>query len=342
MKNGKLKIGAFTAALVLTAVLLPVEQPRGSVIPQPEERTSIVIVGDVMQHMPQVRAAATENGGYDFAPQFDSIKRFFEAAGTVIANLETTLADEPPYSGYPAFATPSQLARDLRLSGVDIVSLANNHICDRGANGIRSTIAALDREGIMHTGVFDDPVSAVRDNPLLFVSGGFRFALLAYTYGTNGIPVPEGTIVNLIDTADMRRALDRVPADTDYTIMMIHWGEEYHRTQSPEQEALAGWCRRAGVDFVIGSHPHVTQPFVVERDSVAGVKGVTVFSLGNFISNQNDPYTDLGLMVRLDFDKRPYAPARVAFRADTVRRLRYPKEGRMIYKVVRESGGTAE
>lgn len=88
---------------------------------------------------------------------FSRLNNYFSSADFVIANLETTLGEEP-YSGYPRFRSPEALAGAMRRAGVDVAVLANNHICDRGAEGIRSTLAALDEAGLLHTGAFADSV----------------------------------------------------------------------------------------------------------------------------------------------------------------------------------------
>ena len=103
------------------------------------------------------------------------------------------------------------LSDALRDAGVDVAVLANNHCCDGGAAGVHTTVAELRRCGILHTGVFTDSLDRAANNPLWLEHCGVRFALLNYTYGTNGIPVPEGVRVNLIDTVRIwpRRARDR-------------------------------------------------------------------------------------------------------------------------------------
>ena len=180
-------------------------------------RARLLFAGDVMAHMPQVAAARRNGryGRYDFSRQFEYVKPLFAAADRVIVNLETTLSPEGPYAGYPAFRTPDELAYALRDAGVDMAVLENNHCCDRGIRGIRSTLAALDDVGIRHTGAFIDTLRHGADHPLRFEAGGIRFALFSYTYGTNGLPVPAGATVNRIDTVMMARdlaAVDRADA----------------------------------------------------------------------------------------------------------------------------------
>lgn len=151
---------------------------------------TLIFTGDLMQHMPQVFAARQRDGSFDYTSCFSRLNNYFSSADFVIANLETTLGEEP-YSGYPRFRSPEALAGAMRRAGVDVAVLANNHICDRGAEGIRSTLAALDEAGLLHTGAFADSVPPRERHPLMLEKEAFRVALLNYTYGTNGLPVPS-------------------------------------------------------------------------------------------------------------------------------------------------------
>ena len=263
-------------------------------------RVRLLFAGDVMAHTPQLAAARTDDGRYDFSPVFAYLRPRFAAADAVIVNLETTLTPEPPYSGYPSFRTPASMADALRDAGVDMAVLANNHCCDAGERGIRRTARELERVGIRHTGVFADSIDFVARNPLLFGRHGIRFALLNYTYSTNGLPVPRGTIVNRIDSALMVRDLERARRDSvDCTIVCIHWGVEYERRENDAQRRLAALLRRHGADIIIGSHPHVVQPF--RADSLHAV----FYSLGNFVSNQRWRYSDGGLMAEVSVTRHP-------------------------------------
>lgn len=292
-KTGSARLWACFFLLTLAACVSPSPGPA----PRPVVSTArLVFIGDVMSHSPQVIAAKTSDG-YDYTDVFRHFAPIFGQADVAVANLETTLRSEPPYTGYPSFAAPAELAFALREAGVDIVTTANNHICDKGARGIRSTLALLDSAGVRHTGVFLDSVDRHARNPLRFEAGGLRFALLAYTYGTNGLPVPEGMTVNLIDTVAIARDLAGARDDgTDCVIVSYHWGEEYRTRPTRAQRELAEWTRVLGADLIIGGHPHVVEPFdaFFDVDSTA-VTGGIYYSLGNFVSNQRHRYTDGGI-----------------------------------------------
>ena len=178
--------------------------------------------------------------------------------------------------------------------------MANNHCCDGGADGIRTGIEELDRCGIRHAGVFVDSVDYRQNNPLYLTRHGIRIALVNYTYGTNGMPVPQGMIVNRIDTLQMARDLAAARRrGVDLIVACLHWGVEYERRVNASQRQLAAFLRRQGVAVVVGSHPHVVQPW--EADS----SHVVLYSLGNLVSNQRRRYTDGGLVAEVEAVRHP-------------------------------------
>ena len=287
--------------LLAAACCVPAKQSeRKPALPPPKPvRVRLLFGGDVMQHLPQVTAVRRETG-FDYREVFAHLHRRFRAADLVIVNLETTLTRTDRYTGYPCFRSPAALADALRDAGVDVAVLANNHCCDGGGAGVHTTVAELRRCGIRHTGVFTDSLDRAANNPLWLEHCGVRFALLNYTYGTNGIPVPEGVRVNLIDT--VRMAVDLAAAregSPDCIAVCIHWGNEYERQANAEQRRLARFLRRNGADLIVGSHPHVVQPF--ETDS----SHVVLYSLGNFVSNQRRRYCDGGLMAEIEAVRHP-------------------------------------
>ena len=287
------------ASLSLLAPLAATTSPQESATdietaPQPK-RARLLFAGDIMCHYPQVTAAARGNGEYDFTPFFEYVKPIIESADVAIANFETTVSPDGRYSGYPAFSSPAQLAVAVKDAGFDIALTANNHCCDRSARGIRSTIECMDSIGIAHTGTFRDSIEYAALNPLRFESNGIKFALLNYTYGTNGIPVPKGYIVNLIDTLAIARDLETAK-DADCRIAVMHWGDEYRRRPNREQQSLADFLHRHGADIIIGSHPHVIEP----ADTCGGK--FIVYSLGNYVSNMSGRYCDGGIMAQVDIE----------------------------------------
>ncbi|MDR3269455.1 MAG: CapA family protein [Tannerella sp.] len=280
-------------------------------IPSPE-RVRLVFAGDLMQHLPQVTAARNGEHELDYTESFRYVKPVFQEADLAILNLETTLTPSTFYTGFPRFRSPAKLADVLQDMGIDVAVLANNHICDNGWAGIDFTSRRLDSLGIASTGAFADSLSYRRFHPLRINAGKMRFALFNYTYGTNGMPVPEGAIVNLIDTSAIACDLAQIDrTQTDCIIVFFHWGDEYIRRPNGEQRRLAEFCHRHGVEIVAGSHPHVIQPVETYPDADGLIRSITVYSLGNLVSNQRERFRNGGLIVTLDIEKTNNQPVRI-------------------------------
>ncbi|MBW6492035.1 MAG: CapA family protein [Lentimicrobium sp.] len=258
-----------------------------------------------MQHSPQITAAwDVKDSAYNYHPCFSFVKPVVSNFDFAIANLECTLAGEP-YTGYPQFSAPDELAIALCDAGFDILATANNHSCDRGNSGLVRTLDVLDNLNIKRTGTFRDSADYARHHPLILSKNNITFALLNYTYGTNGIPFYPPAVVNLIDTTQIINDLfsSRKP-DIDFVLVFFHWGNEYQPTPSEEQISLANLCRKYGADVVIGSHPHVLQRMEYEKSSDSLPKGhLVVYSLGNYVSNQRDRYRDGGAMISFTLSK---------------------------------------
>lgn len=273
-------------------------------IGQDTTRLSLLFAGDIMGHDSQIASAynaATKK--YDYSSCFQFVRPYVDSVDVAIANLEVTLAG-PPYKGYPQFSSPDALALTLKDIGFDVLVTANNHSVDRGRKGIERTITMLDSLEIAHTGTFKDSLSKEEQTPLMVEKNGFRLAILNYTYGTNGIKVTKPNVVNHLDTALMRRDLDKAKSSNpDVIIVFTHWGAEYQSLPSKNQKDLAEFCFKHGAMLVIGAHPHVLQPMEWRKEKNQFV----AYSLGNFVSGQRKRYTDGGAMVYLELEKISYA-----------------------------------
>jgi poly-gamma-glutamate synthesis protein (capsule biosynthesis protein) len=294
-----LRLAVFSLATMIT-LLMPAQQPCDST----GNTLKLLFIGDIMGHDTQIAAALdATTGSYDYTSVFRYISPVIEGHDMAIANLEVTLAG-PPYKGYPQFSSPAALASAAKGAGINFMVTANNHSVDRGLDGIRKTIFRLDSLGIPHTGTYlsmEDRDSLV---PAIINEKGYRIALLNYTYGTNGIRVPSPAVVDLIDKELMADDLTRARASgIDGIVVFIHWGTEYDTLPGKNQTELAAWLMENGADLVIGSHPHVLQPMLLDKsDGDAGDK-LVVYSLGNFISNQRKRMTDGGAMVSVTIEK---------------------------------------
>ena len=264
----------------------------------------VIFAGDLMGHGPQHKAARTADSSYDYTPCFRFVEDYIKSADLAIVNLEVTLAG-PPYTGYPQFSSPRELALAAKNAGFDIMTTANNHCMDRGKEGLERTLRVLDTLGIPHLGTYRDREQHDLEHPLMVERNGVRLALLCYTYGTNGIEVQKPNVVNFIDTLEMARDL-RVAKEkgADFVITLIHWGIEYALKANAEQEQTARWLLERGCDAVIGGHPHVVQNFTLDANLHNDrYPEIVVYSMGNLVSNQRDVNCDGGIMIELDLQK---------------------------------------
>lgn len=267
---------------------------------------TIAAVGDLMCHGSQFKYVAQSDGSYNFLPCFEFIKSYIASADFAIGNVETTFAGKKiPYSGFPLFNTPDDYAAALKEIGFDFVTTGNNHSNDTYTNGILRTIDVLDSVGLMHTGTFKS--QAERDSIQLTTISGTSVAILNYSYSTNGIDLPTDKmyLVNLIDSATIVKDIQVAKQlHAELIIIYYHYGEEYQRLPSQYQKKYNRIAIDAGADIILGSHSHVLQPvdfFATNNGNID--TGFIIYSMGNFISNQRDPFTYEGVIINLHFEK---------------------------------------
>ena len=247
----------------------------------------LVAIGDILIHQPVYWDAVTPQGGYNFSSMFTKVKPFLEEADIAVANQETMIGGaELGLSGYPLFNSPYEIGDALKEAGIDLVTLANNHTLDQGEKGIRNALAYWDRIGMAYTGAFKS--NADRENIRTVNKNGIGFSFLSYSYGTNGLPVPEDKeyLINLIDLSLIKQDVEKAKALSDVVVVSMHWGNEYEKEPNQMQLDLAKELSNMGVDIIIGHHPHVLQPMDwIER--VDGSRTFVMYSLGNFLSAQD-------------------------------------------------------
>jgi len=279
--------------------------------PEPPEDINVTmsVIGDIMCHDSQYKDAYVKDGNtYDFSYVFSDIQKYIQTADIAVGNLETTFAGKDVgYSNYPTFNTPEQLAYNLKTLGLDVLSTANNHSLDKSYKGLVSTLDFLDDAGLAHTGTYR---TAEEQNQILIQNvKGISMAFLSFTYGTNGIPVPSGKeyCVNLIDEdlilSQIQLAKEQNP---DMICVFMHWGVEYQTKQNKNQEQLADFLFKNGVDVILGGHPHVLQPY--EKREITLEDGTTkdgfvIYSLGNFVSGQTKTNTKDSAILTLSITK---------------------------------------
>lgn len=302
---------------------------------QTQDTLSLLFVGDIMGHTPQIHSAYDkQTGHYNYKPVFAKVAPIFKQHDYVVANLEVTLGGKP-FTGYPTFSSPKELVADCLHSGINVMVTANNHSCDRGKIGITNTLYQLDSLGIKHTGTFHDLIDRAMRNLLILEKNGLRVGVLNYTYGTNGLPVPNPTQVNRLDTLQIQKdILSARSRKLDKLIAVVHWGIEYATTPNEAQKKMADFLFRHGVDYIIGGHPHVLQPMELRGNRPAQQQFV-LYSLGNFISNQRKRHTDGGLMLNLTLVKGTDKQTRLLTPAYYLTWVHlYDKDGKKHYEIL--------
>ncbi|MFD2444007.1 CapA family protein [Bacillus sp. CGMCC 1.16607] len=259
-------------------------------------------IGDILIHDWVYEDAHTASG-YNFKPMFQHVKNSLQSPDLLLANQETVLGGvEMGLSSYPTFNSPKEVGDALIDAGVDIVSTANNHSLDKGEKGVLSSIDYYEKVRMPYVGFFKDKED---QNTLRIIEkNGVKLAFLAYSYGTNGIPVPEGKeyLVNLIDKNKMKEEIHKAKEVADVVVMSIHWGNEYQRFPTNEQKELGQYLADEGADIIFGHHPHVLQPMDMLKTK-DDRNTFIVYSLGNFLSGQMWDYKDIGGLATIDITK---------------------------------------
>lgn len=265
----------------------------------------LAVVGDIMVHDYQYNEAYDPaTGEYDFMHNFQDVKKYFAGNDLVIGNLELTFGGpDRPYSSFPCFNTPDSFLDAVQDAGFNLLTTANNHCMDTGQAGLIRTLDKLDEAGIQHFGTYRSQEE--RDTIFYKEVNGIRFAFLSYTYGTNGIPVSEEYLVNLIDSDTMVSDIKEARKNADVVVVMPHMGNEY---ETDPRDIFVEWADLmfdAGADIVLASHPHVLQKMEYRNlDHGDGAHdGFIIYSLGNFISSQTTPPRNASIVLHLTVEQ---------------------------------------
>ena len=269
--------------------------------PQPEVdpviRVSFAAVGDNLIHSQLYNSGRNADGTLNYDHLYARIAPYIQAVDVAFANQETVCGGvELGLSGYPSFNSPLEILDALYKAGFDWINTASNHIMDRGERGILNQLNRISTlPGMVQTGSYASQSDA--DTPTVIEVNGLRIGLASYTYGLNGYVLPAGKeyLVNLIDTDKIARDYAKLKEVSDVQVVNMHWGDEYWNTPNQEQKNLAQFLANLGYSVVIGEHPHVIQPTTMLTGS-GGNQTLVIYSLGNFISSQDEAARMLGEM----------------------------------------------
>ncbi|TGN10991.1 CapA family protein [Leptospira ilyithenensis] len=271
-----------------------------------KKQVRIAIVGDIMCHNSQLGTywnAKTKS--YSADSSFEYVKPILQNYDIVFGNLETTITkDQADHSGYPRFGSPPGFVQSIAKAGFHVLSTANNHSADKGAVAIDLTIETVLAEGMIPLGTYSSESDYQSRRHFILEKNGIRIAVYNYTYSTNGIKVPGEKIVRLIEEKKIREDIRfSKTRNVDFTLVWFHFGTEYKTEPDKDQIKWVDIALEEGADLIIGGHPHVVQNFKkIETTSNESIskQQLVAYSLGNFLSAQNAPFTDGGIILNFD------------------------------------------
>lgn len=297
-----------TVSFTEAATPAPTEPPAETEAPTEPVSLDLIMVGDILAHEGVYNSGKYPDGVYNYDHLFAQVKDDIEGADIAIVNQEVVLGGvELGLSGYPCFNSPVELGDALVSAGFNVILHATNHALDKGATGLDNTMDFWKENypDLAVLGVHQTQEDYDNNNVYIYEQEGVRIAILNYTYGTNGIPLPKGReyMVNLLDEAKMESDIEYARENADFVIVCPHWGTEYVYEPDSSQKYWARFFADRGVDLVIGTHPHVIEPV----EWVQGNDGhftLVYYSLGNFVSNQDRIPRMLGAMAKVTITKR--------------------------------------
>lgn len=300
------KLGILILVCLLTACSTKSEKPKEKPKETPKDTVvSFMGVGDNLIHDSIYReadklAGVMDDGKYDFLSMYEPVKDDIKDADLAFINQETILGgDDLGLSGYPTFNSPSVIAQQVSEIGFDLVNTASNHSLDKGVSGIEnSSNVWKSQKDLVMAGSYTSQED--RDTIRVIERKGIKFSFLAYTYGTNGIPLPNEYNVALFDDEKITNDVKKAKEVSDVVIVSAHWGDENVNSTNEFQTHYSKLFADLEVDVVIGTHPHVIEPI----EWVSGINGnetLVVYSLGNFLSGMLEVDNVLSGEITFDF-----------------------------------------
>ena len=271
-----------------------------------DAKVTLLAVGDNLIHNTLISAGQQADGSLNYDSLYANIKPEIEKFDIAVIDQETILGGSSfEYTGYPVFNSPWEVGEAAIGAGFDIFNCATNHTMDKGWAGIEKEIEFFsNHKEVVQLGVNANEESY--NKITYYEKNGITFALLNYTYGTNGIPLPEDKpwCVNLMDKDKITKDVNEARKNADCVIVFPHWGTEYSFEVSDYQREYVKLFSDLGVDLVIGCHPHVIEPVEWVTNETTGKKMLVYYSLGNFISHQIDLENLIGGMAQVTIEKK--------------------------------------
>ena len=194
------------------------------------EHVDLLMIGDMLIHQPVYKSGIMEDGSLNYDHFFENIEDDLAEAEIKIANQETILGgSELGFSSYPCFNSPQEIGDSEAKAGFNVKLHATNHSMDKGFTAINNTIEFWRNKYPNITMLGLNLNEEEQNNIYIYEQGDFKIALLNYTYGTNGIPLPgdKPYLVNVLDEEKVTRAITKAKEMADFVVVMPHWGTEY-------------------------------------------------------------------------------------------------------------------
>ena len=270
----------------------------------PKEYTAkVFMVGDALIHSAVYEDARKDDGSYDFKPMLAEIKNISSKYDIAYYNQETVLGGkELGLSNYPMFNSPQEVGDAFVDAGFNTVSLATNHTMDKGEAGVLASVAYWKKQkDVAWSGQWSSEEERTNSVQTVYEVNGIKYAFISYTIWNNGLPTPYGKsyLNNEYSPEKATKDIESVRDKVDFVIVAMHWGTEYSFRTDPKQDEIAAHLSNLGVDLIIGAHPHVVQTVEYINDN----KTFVIYSLGNFISDQNDVDNFTGLAMEVTLKK---------------------------------------
>ncbi len=298
-----------------TAVSQNSDSKEKNSVTEQETSARIMANGDLLYHDIIYISAKKSDGTYDFHENFEYVKPWLKQADLVLGDFEGTVNKDHYLAGYPLFNAPGEVMDAIKDAGYQVLDLAHNHILDSQIEGVVSTADAIEKAGMTPVGVY---THESRDKAPLVIKevNGIKVAILAYSYGFNGIEQSisqedYNRYLSDLDEDKMKAEIERAEKEADITVIMPQMGVEYQIEPTEEQKKLYHKMIDWGADIIFGGHPHVVEPAeTVEKD---GDKKLIIYSMGNFISNQrietmqdveNAKWTERGVLMDVTIKKK--------------------------------------
>lgn len=264
----------------------------------------LLAVGDNLIHEGLYKTGMKADGEWNYDHVYANVQDEVEAADLAIINQETIfINDRSKISAYPRFGSPPEIGDSLVRTGFDVVLHASNHTVDKGAEGVWDTLNFWKEKHPEITVLGINDSAEAQEEIDVVECKGIRFAMLNYTYGLNGLPVPaeEPYLVNLLDKEKMTRDIAKAKELADLVVVFLHVGNEYVYEPSEQSKQWVDFLLEQGVDIAINAHPHVLEPYtmLIGED---GHEMLVYYSVGNFVSTQDRIPRLLGGMARITIE----------------------------------------